>query len=168
MWLWKPSSPNGSCVVDCIFLVDHKLLGDFRPCPFGVSSVSGQWRVTASIERPGQDAYCLFLMAFNQVGFVGNPALAWQQRTSSGLVFSSQTLWIASVGGGRSGRNSVGGQFTAMVSMLLFRTTSTSGMHQRFDLVSIHPRRLLLLMLGVLRLRTSLMIICTHEFMLVL
>lgn len=52
--------------------------------------------------------------------------------------------------------------------MLLFQTTSTSGMHQRFDLVSIHPRRLLLLMSGVLRLRTSHMIICTHEFMLVL
>ena len=64
-------------MVDCIFLVDHKLLGDFRPCPFGVFPVSGQWRVAASIERPGQDAYSLFLMAFNQVGFVGNPAAAW-------------------------------------------------------------------------------------------
>ena len=44
--------------------------------------------------------------------------------------------------GGHSDGNSVGGQFTMMVSMLLFRTTSTSGMRQRFDLVSIHPHRI--------------------------
>ena len=67
---------NGSCMVDCIFLVNCKLFGDFHPFPFGVFSASGWWRVTASYERPDQDAYCLFLIAFNQVGFVGNPAAA--------------------------------------------------------------------------------------------
>ncbi len=38
----------------------------------------------ASIERPGQDAYCLFLMAFNQVELWGSLL----RRGSSGLVLA--------------------------------------------------------------------------------
>jgi hypothetical protein len=43
------------------------------------------------------------------VGFAGNPAAAWRYRISSGCVFSLYMLWITSLRGGSSGRNSVGG-----------------------------------------------------------
>ncbi len=56
----------------------------------------------------GHDANCLFVIALIHVGFVGNPAAACRYGISSGCVFSSYTLWIASLGGGCSGRNSVG------------------------------------------------------------
>jgi len=58
-------------------LVERSPLGALRPWPFDVSCESGKWRVAASAVSPGQDAKCLFLIAFSQVGFVGNPAAAW-------------------------------------------------------------------------------------------
>jgi len=57
-------------------LVERSPLGALRPWPFDVSSESGKWRVAVSAVSPGQDAKCLFLIAFSQVGFVGNPGAA--------------------------------------------------------------------------------------------
>jgi hypothetical protein len=51
-------------------------------------------------------------------------------------------LWIASIGGGHPGRNSVGGRFTMTVSMMLFLTTATSGMYHSFVAASHHPHRM--------------------------
>jgi hypothetical protein len=64
-------------------------------------------------------------------------------------------LWIASVGGGRSGRNSVGGQFTMTVSVLLFLTTAMSGMHHSLVAASHHPHRMALLMTAIMVLFAS-------------
>ncbi len=126
---WKSSSLS----IDSFSFgfVDLNPLGVFLPWPLWVSSDSGKCRRTASTDSPGHEAYCLFLMAVIHCGFVGNPAAACRYLTSSGDVFNSYTLWMASSVGGRSGRNSVGGLLTMMVSVLTFLTTFTSGIRHK-------------------------------------
>jgi hypothetical protein len=53
VWLSTVLSLLSSVGVVC--LVDHSLLGVFLPCPFGVSSESGWWHLTASTVRPALD-----------------------------------------------------------------------------------------------------------------
>ncbi len=43
------------------------------------------------------------------------------------------------MGGGQSGKNSVGGLLTSIVSVLLLRTMRTSGICRRFAFLSNHP-----------------------------
>jgi hypothetical protein len=87
----------------------------------------------------GHDANCLFVIALIHVGFVGNPAAAWRYRISFGCIFSVYTLWIASLGGGCSGRNSVGGFAVKIVSVFLLSTMGTRGMRHSFACLLYHP-----------------------------
>ncbi len=50
-------------------------------------------------------------------------------------------LWIVSIGGGRSGMNSVDGRFMMTVSVLLF-LTAMSGMHHSLVKASHQPCRM--------------------------
>ena len=84
------TSASASCSLMRFFshpglrFVDRWPLLVFRACPFSVSSDSGKCLAIASGVRPGHDAYCLFLTAQSQVGFVVKPLEAWRYRTSSG------------------------------------------------------------------------------------
>ena len=48
-------------------------------------------------------------------------------------------LWIALMGDGESGKNSVGSLLTSTVSVLLLRTMGMSGIRHRFAFLSNHP-----------------------------
>ncbi len=86
----------------------------------------------AFVVSPCHDANCVFLIALIHVGFVGNLAAVWRYQISSGCVFSLCTLWMALVGGGCSGKNSVGGFVAKIMSMFLLRTIVMRGMHHSF------------------------------------
>ncbi len=137
---WKSSLL--SIVSFSLGFVDLNPLGVFFPWPLWVSLDSGKCRRTASTDSPGHNAYCLFLMAVIHCGFVGNPTAACRYLTSSGDVFNSQTLWMASSVGGRFDKNSVGGRLTTMVLVFTLWTASTSGIHHNLLSVSRHPRRM--------------------------
>ncbi len=80
---------------------------------------------------PGHVVNCLFLTALYQAGLVRNPAVTCRHCTNSGCIFSLYTLKTASSGGGRTGRYLLGGCLMSIVSVLLLRTTGTSGILQR-------------------------------------
>ncbi len=144
-----------SATVGCF--VERRPLRVFLPCPFNVSSDSGKCFLTASAVSPGHDAYCLLMMALIHVGLVGYPAAAWRYRINSGRVFNSYVLCIASFGGGRFVRNSVGGLVTRTVSILTLLTMGTSGMRHMPVFVSRHPFMMASLLTKILVLCASYM-----------
>ncbi len=135
------SSCSGSTVCTSFggHLVNLNLLLILRPCPFNVSSLSGECLATAFVVSPGHDANCLFLIAFIHVGFVRNPAVTWRYQISSGWVLSLYTLWTASLGGDLSGKYSVGGFVVKTVSVFSFRMVGTRGTRHSFAVLSYHP-----------------------------
>ena len=135
-WMRLSSHPG-------VRFVDRWPLLVFRACPLSVSLDSGKCFDTALGVRPGQDAHCLFLTARSHIGLVGKPAEAWRYCTSSICIFSSYTLKTASCGGGRVGRNSLGGRFIRIVLVLLLRMTGTNGIrNSSLFHGSRHPRKM--------------------------